>query len=77
MDWTAIALSAKLALVTLIILIPLAILLGRWLAVTRVSAKPWIEGCLHCRWYCRPPWSAITCCWPWATRRHSAACWNP
>ncbi|MBP6095494.1 MAG: molybdate ABC transporter permease subunit [Methyloversatilis sp.] len=46
MDWTAIALSAKLALVTLVILIPLAILLGRWLAVTRVSAKPWIEGLL-------------------------------
>lgn len=46
MDWTAIALSAKLALVTLIILIPLAILLGRWLAVTTVRGKPWIEGML-------------------------------
>lgn len=46
MDWQAIALSAKLALVTLLILIPLAILLGRWLAVTTIRAKPWIEGLL-------------------------------
>ncbi len=46
MDWTAITLSAKLALATLVVLIPLAILLGRWLAVTTIRAKPWIEGLL-------------------------------
>lgn len=46
MDGTAIALSARLAGVTLLVLLPLAVLLGRWLAVTRTRFKPWIEGLL-------------------------------
>lgn len=46
MDWTSIILSIELALVTLIVLIPLAIAAGRWLAVTTCKAKPWIEGLL-------------------------------
>lgn len=46
MDWTAIALSAELALATLIILLPLAIGTARWLAVTPFKGKPWIEGLL-------------------------------
>ncbi|WP_374338921.1 molybdate ABC transporter permease subunit [Methyloversatilis sp.] len=46
MDWTAILLSARLAGVTLLVLMPLAVIVGRWLAVTQTSAKPWIEGLL-------------------------------
>ena len=46
MDWTSIALSAKLALVTLLVLVPLAIGTARWLAVTPFRGKPWIEGLL-------------------------------
>jgi molybdate transport system permease protein len=46
MDWTAIALSAELALVTLLVLLPLAIATARWLAVTPFKGKPWIEGLL-------------------------------
>ncbi len=44
MDWTSIALSAKLALATLSILLPLALAAARWLAVTPLKAKSWIEG---------------------------------
>lgn len=46
MDWTAILLSAQLALVTLLVLIPPAIFTARWLALTRFRGKPWIEGLL-------------------------------
>lgn len=46
MDWTSITLSAELALVTLVILLPLAMAAGRWLAVTPFTGKPWIEGLL-------------------------------
>lgn len=46
MDWTAIALSAELALATLFLLMPLAIATARWLAVTPFKGKPWIEGLL-------------------------------
>jgi molybdate transport system permease protein len=46
MDWTSIALSAELALVTLIVLLPLAMATARWLAVTPFKGKPWIEGLL-------------------------------
>ncbi len=46
MDWTAIALSTELALVTLVILLPLALAAARWLAVTPTKAKPWLEGLL-------------------------------
>lgn len=44
MDWTAIALSAKLALATLLVLIPPALFTARWLAMTSFRGKPWIEG---------------------------------
>lgn len=46
MDWTAIALSANLALVTMLVLLPLAIAVARWLAVTPFRGKPWLEGLL-------------------------------
>jgi molybdate transport system permease protein len=46
MDWAAIALSAELALVTLLVLLPPSIGAARWLAVTRTPGKPWIEGLL-------------------------------
>jgi len=46
MDWTSIRLSVELALVTLAILLPLAIAVSRWLAVTPLKSKPWIEGLL-------------------------------
>ena len=46
MDWVSIRLSATLALTTLAILMPLAIVLSRWLAVTSLRGKPWIEGLL-------------------------------
>lgn len=44
MDWEALTLSLKLAAITLLILLPLGLLLGRWLAYTKVSYKAWIEG---------------------------------
>jgi molybdate transport system permease protein len=44
MDWQALTLSLELAAVTLAVLLPLALLLGRWLAYTRVRAKTWIEA---------------------------------
>lgn len=44
MDWTAISLSAKLALATLLVLIPPALFTARWLAMTSFRGKPWIEG---------------------------------
>jgi len=46
MDWVAIVLSAKLALATLVVLMPLAIGVARWLAVTRFRGKAWVEGLL-------------------------------
>lgn len=44
MDWEALTLSLKLAAITLLVLLPLGLLLGRWLAYTHVSYKAWIEG---------------------------------
>ncbi len=46
MDWSSIILSVKLALVTLLVLLPLAIFTARWLALTPFQGKPWIEGLL-------------------------------
>jgi len=46
MDWTAINLSGKLALVTLLFLMPPAIFTARWLAMTSLRGKHWIEGLL-------------------------------
>ncbi|MEF7615923.1 molybdate ABC transporter permease subunit [Aquincola sp. MAHUQ-54] len=44
MDWQALILSLELAAVTLLVLLPAGLCLGRWLAYTRVAAKPWIEA---------------------------------
>lgn len=44
MDWTSLALSLRLGLLTVVILLPLAILLARWLATTRWQGKPLIEA---------------------------------
>jgi molybdate transport system permease protein len=44
MDWQALALSLRLALITLLALVPSAMLLGRWLAVTRWRFKPLVEA---------------------------------
>ena len=44
MDWQALALSLELAAVTLLVLLPAGLLLGRWLAYTRFSGKAWIEA---------------------------------
>jgi molybdate transport system permease protein len=44
MDWQALTLSLELAAVTLAVLLPVALLLGRWLAYTRMRAKAWIEA---------------------------------
>ena len=43
MDWQALALSLRLGAVTLILLLPPAILLARWLATTSSRWKPLIE----------------------------------
>lgn len=44
MDWQALILSLELAAVTLLLLLPAGLWLGRWLAYTRLAAKPWIEA---------------------------------
>jgi molybdate transport system permease protein len=46
MDWTALRLSVQLGGVTVLILIPLALLVGRWLAVTRVRGRSAVEALL-------------------------------
>ena len=44
MDWQALALSLELATVTLLVLLPAGLWLGRWLANTRLAGKSWIEA---------------------------------
>lgn len=44
MDWQALILSLELASVTLIVLLPGGLWLGRWLAYTRFSGRAWIES---------------------------------
>lgn len=44
MDWQALFLSVKLAGVTLLFLLPLGLLLGRWLAYSSFAGKAWIEA---------------------------------
>jgi molybdate transport system permease protein len=44
MDWQALALSLELAAVTLLVLLPGGLWLGRWLANTRFAGKSWIEA---------------------------------
>jgi len=43
-DWQALRLSLELASVTLLVLLPAGLLLGRWLASTRVRGKALIEA---------------------------------
>lgn len=44
MDWQALFLSVELAGVTLLFLLPLGLLLGRWLAYSSFAGKAWIES---------------------------------
>lgn len=44
MDWQAVSLSVRLALTTVVILIPFAFFTGRWLAFSRFPGKGWVEG---------------------------------
>lgn len=44
MDWQALVLSLKLATVTLAVLLPLGLLIGRWLASTNFAGKSFIEA---------------------------------
>ncbi|MDP2751591.1 MAG: molybdate ABC transporter permease subunit [Rhodocyclaceae bacterium] len=46
MDANPLILSAHLALVTLLVLLPLALVTARWLASTSYAGKSWIEGLL-------------------------------
>ena len=44
MDWQALILSLELAAVTLLVLLPAGVWLGRWLAYTGFGGKAWIEA---------------------------------
>ena len=44
MDWQALILSLELAAVTLLLLLPAGLWLGRWLAYTGFAGKSWIEA---------------------------------
>ncbi|MCA1952576.1 MAG: molybdate ABC transporter permease subunit [Hyphomicrobiales bacterium] len=44
MDWTALWLSLRLGLVTLAILLPVGLLVGRWLACSRFPGKGFVEA---------------------------------
>jgi molybdate transport system permease protein len=46
MDWESIRLSAELAAFTLAILLPFALVVSRWLAISSSRIKPWIEALL-------------------------------
>ncbi len=44
MDWQALVLSLELAVVTLAVLLPIGVALGRWLAVSTWRGKAWVEA---------------------------------
>lgn len=46
MDWQALHLSLLLGLLTVLILLPIAVILGRWLATTRMRGRALIEAAL-------------------------------
>jgi molybdate transport system permease protein len=43
-DWQALVLSLQLAAVTIAVLLPLGLALGRWLATTAFAGKAWVEA---------------------------------
>lgn len=46
MDWSAFSLSIQLALGTLLVLLPVGLLAGRWLARTSFKGRTWIEAAI-------------------------------
>ena len=44
MDWPSLILSLQLAVGTLVILMPLGMFLGRWLAWRQFKGKPWVQA---------------------------------
>jgi molybdate transport system permease protein len=46
LDWQALWLSLRLGALTVLVLVPVAVLVGRWLAITRVRGRPFIEAAL-------------------------------
>ncbi len=46
MDWTALILSVKLSLVTLLILLPVGVIVGRWLAYRQFYGKAMVQSLL-------------------------------
>ena len=46
MNWDALRLSLWLAVATVLVLVPLALGVARWLAFHRFAAKPWVEALL-------------------------------
>ena len=46
MDWQALELSLRLAAWTLLVLLPIGLVLGRWLAVARFAGKGFVEALL-------------------------------
>ena len=46
MDWTALRLSGLLALATALLLLPVGVAAGRWLAATRHPMKPLVEAAM-------------------------------
>lgn len=46
MDWTAFSLSIQLAVCTLLVLLPLGLWVGRWLARTEFKGRAWLEAAI-------------------------------
>lgn len=46
MDWQALGLSLRLGVLTVAILLPVAVVVGRWLAVTRIRGRTLIEAAI-------------------------------
>lgn len=46
MDWGAASVSFRLAILTAMVLLPLALLLGRWLAISQAKGRPLVEALL-------------------------------
>lgn len=77
MDWTALWLSLRLGVLTVLVLLPIAVALGRWLAYRQFGGKAVIEALVALPSCCRRPCSAITCSWPSAAARRSARSGKP